>query len=105
MSEKRGLKCCPKCNGTGNNLMTGFIDYSNGTGEFVERYHAECYQCSGVGLITLAQEKQMRIGEYIRQARIEIRVRVCDAARFFGISMSEYSDLEHGRFGFRTKAD
>lgn len=91
---------CPKCDGKGFELITGFMHYSNRKGEYVQNKQMTCYQCKGTGQISDAQAKQMEVGQIIKEWRIKAGLSQRKGAEIFNLKVSEYNDLEHGRFGF-----
>lgn len=90
---------CPRCDGKGQEFITGFI-CSSTVGGYVEDHPMKCDFCKGSGEVPEGQIKQARIAKHFRQHRIELRMTQREAAQLFGMSFSEYNDLEHGRFGF-----
>lgn len=91
VSEVGPALTCPSCDGTGTifALVDGPIYRGSKT--------INCHRCAGVGRITRAQMDAIESGKRIRENRLARNVSMGEEARRLGVSVSEYSAIEHGR--------
>ena len=91
MSEVGSALTCPSCDGAGT--IFALVDGPSYRGPKT----LTCHRCAGSGRITQAQMDAIESGRRIRENRLERNVSMGEEARRLGMSVSEYSAIEHGR--------
>src|SRR5688572_22718250 len=87
---------CDECNGAGSRNVTGFFDYSDGSGEYTSK-NLECSYCYGTGKVTDEQMQARRIGRYLRERRHEMDLTLREQAKILGRPLSQLNAIEQGR--------
>jgi hypothetical protein len=97
LAGRQGLtRKCSDCQGTGTMNVTGFVDGTGGCRQ-VENEPMRCLHCGGTGRVSMLTLKLRRIGKFVREARVEMRISQREQAKILGMSFVELNDLQHGR--------
>jgi hypothetical protein len=89
---------CPDCGG--RKVTLGFVDAFSPSGDCVGTLiRGDCCLCNGEGVISVDRNAQIIAGEELRADRLRRNVSIREEAARLGISPSELSRRERGRFG------
>lgn len=85
---------CPQCNGRAGPTIA-FVNRGPEHGCSVEE--RQCSRCNGKGTITAYEHGLYLEGRRVRDSRVAADLSLRDAAKLFGCTAPELSDIEHGR--------
>lgn len=88
---------CEACNGVGKVKVTGFIQRKGGC-HYADNEPMRCLGCEGSGQVSELALKMRRIGQFIRDYRVKMRISQKEQAELLGMTFSELNDIQHGRF-------
>jgi hypothetical protein len=86
------LMICPNCQG--RKTVFGIQHFNSGVADIGEH---TCTVCKGTGNVLPEHLRRLEEGERIRRDRLSKGLSISEAAEQLGISISDLSDLEHGR--------
>lgn len=91
------MRPCEACSGTGVMKVTGFM-HGKGGCRSLNNEPMRCIDCKGDGQVADLTLKMRRIGRFIRDYRVKMRISQKEQAELLGMTFSELNDIQHGRF-------